>query len=106
MNRDPDYSGITRYWTPGEDARCEILERAKAMARRAVRREDVDAVLDAMWETVLCNRRTVIVGIGAFEWRPWRRRIPTGRKVSTWRLVFKPSQHLKRNKKNGGMKWK
>ena len=56
---------------------------------------DVAAVsqfLKALSSTVAERKRTELRGLGVFEWRPWNGRLPTGRKVSTWRLVFKYRQ--------------
>lgn len=92
MNSKPDTSGIERRWKPGEDDRCEVR------LRSAVKAKQVDKVLDALWQTITSRRRTKIVGIGVFEWKPWRRRIPTGRMVETWRLAFKPSRYVEKYK--------
>lgn len=91
--------GISKRWVPGRDARVDIRE-ASGLSRVAV-----DKVLDALWRHVVSNPRTKIVGIGVFEWRRWRHPIPTGRMVETWRLAFKPSQYLRRGRKNGGAEW-
>lgn len=92
MNAKPDTSGIDRRWKTGEDDRCEVH------LRSAVKAKQVDKVLDALWQTIVSRRRTKIVGIGVFEWKPWRRRIPTGRMVETWRLAFKPSRYIEKYK--------
>lgn len=93
MNPNPDLSGITKYWKPGEDDR-ELLRRHAG----GLPREHVDAFLRGLWNLVSSRRRTRLVGFGAFEWRPWRNRLPTGRFVETWRLAFKPSRYARKFK--------
>ena len=91
MNLDPSIRGITKYWRAGADDRALLAKAAGGLPGRYV-----DAFLAGLWELVSRRRRTKLVGFGVFEWRPWRRRLPTGRKVSTWRLVFKPSRYSRR----------
>jgi len=86
-NRDPRQDGITKYWKPGEDDR-ELLR-----LRMGAAREHVDGFLEGLWGLLRSRRRTKFVGFGVFEWRPYRRRLPTGRMVETWRLAFKPSRY-------------
>lgn len=90
MNHSPDTSGIRQMWAPGRDARVE-LAKASGLPRAVV-----DRALAGLWNVVSSRRRSVFVGIGAFEWRPWKRPLPTGRKVRTWRLAFKPSRYAER----------
>lgn len=92
MNSCPDTSGITKYWKRGEDDRLD-LAKASGLAER-----EVDRALDGLWSVILSRRRTKFVGFGTFEWRPWRRRIPTGKAVEAWRLAFKPSRYAKKYK--------
>ena len=91
-NRSPEQSGITKYWVPGEDDRCALRQVTKQTKER------VDLMLDGLWELVRSRRRTKFVGFGVFEWRPYRRRLPTGRMVETWRLAFKPSRYAEKYK--------
>lgn len=98
MNRNPDCSGISRYWKPGEDDRCALHAAVRRRLGPATPRYQVDAFLDSLWEVLSGRRRTKFVGVGAFEWRPWRKRIPTGRMVETWRLAFKPSRYAEKYK--------
>lgn len=94
MNRNPETSGISRYWKAGEDDRVGVRERC------GLGRKTVDAVLDALIGMVFSRRRTKIVGFGAFEWRRLRgKRIPTGQTVDTWRLAFKPGRYAKKERK-------
>ena len=90
MNRKPDMSGISRYWKPDEDDRVWLARYG------GLTREQTDNALKGLWKLILSKPRTKFVGFGTFEWRPWRRRIPTGRMVDTWRLAFKPSRYVKR----------
>ena len=92
MNRRPDQSGITKYWRVGEDDRCDLRQRT------ALSDSVVDRMLKGLWETIRSRRRTKFVGFGVFEWRPYRRRLPTGRMVETWRLAFKPSRYAEKYK--------
>lgn len=96
MNRNPNCEGITRYWKTGEDDRVELRRLT------GVSRGTVDLLMSSLWELLTSKRRTKFVGIGVFEWRPCRRRLPTGRVVETWRLAFKPSRYAERY--NGGRK--
>ena len=99
MNVDPNTSGITKYWRDGADDRRLVLdELSLGSGGRRVGRGHVDELLRALWAVVSRRRRTKLVGFGVFEWRPWRRRLPTGRMVETWRLAFKPSRYAKRYK--------
>lgn len=91
MNRNPEIRGIMKYWKPGEDDR--VLLKDRGLPRRYV-----DLFLDALWRVVSTRRRTKFVGFGAFEWRPWRKRLPTGKMVETWRLAFKPGRYLPKYK--------
>lgn len=94
MNGNPNTLGISKYWKPGEDDRCAL------MGATRVGRDRVDAFLRGLWRIVSARRRTKFVGFGVFEWKPYRRRLPTGTMIETWRLVFKPSRYVKRY--NGG----
>lgn len=94
-NLNPNTSGINRYWVEGEDDRHAI--EAKCIENRAgLFRKDIDAVLSALMDVIVHNRRTKIVGFGVFEWKPWNGRLPTGERVSTWSLTFKPCRHKER----------
>jgi len=90
VNSKPNMSGIVRYWRTGEDDRIE-LARASGLSKATV-----DRALAGLWKVLLSKRRTKFVGFGVFEWRPWRRPLPTGKVVETWRLAFKPSRYAKR----------
>lgn len=96
MNRDPNYNGITRYWKPGEDDRLLLAKETRLSFA------SVDMFLDGLWRLVSSRRRTKFVGVGVFEWRPWRCRLPNGKHVRTWRLVFRPSRYAERYR--GGRK--
>lgn len=87
MNKEPDTTGISRYWKAGEDARVDIH------AVCHVEPDVIDGVISALQKVVTSRKRTKIVGFGVFEWKPWRNRIPTGRFVETWRLSFKPCRY-------------
>ena len=54
--------------------------------------DDLNAVhrfLKALAQTVGSRRRTVLRGLGTFEWLPWKGRVPTARRVKkSWRLSF------------------
>lgn len=97
MNRHPKTQGITGRWMKGLDNRVELQWFAGMAPRRRV-----DGFLEGLWRLVASRRRTKFVGFGVFEWRPYRKRLPTGRTVETWRLAFKPSRYAKRYK--GDMK--
>lgn len=86
MNARPDTTGIDRHWVPGEDDRVLLASRS------GLGRRQVDAALDGLWDLVASRRRTKFVGLGVFEWKRWRNRIPTGRFVDVWRLTFRPSR--------------
>lgn len=96
-NRNPRQTGITKYWKPGEDDRGELLSlvRLEPGTRRATRGH-VDGFLRSLWSMLGSRRRTKFVGFGVFEWKPYRRRLPTGRMVETWRLAFKPSRYTEK----------
>jgi hypothetical protein len=93
VNRRPDTSGIDRHWKEGEDDRV-LVGRLCGHSRRTV-----DSVLEALRRVIASSRRTKIVGFGVFEWKPWNNRLPTGMRVETWRLSFKPCRY--REKYNG-----
>lgn len=97
-NRNPNTSGINRYWVEGEDDRCAI-ETKCIEAHTGLDRADIDAVLSALLDVVVHNRRTKIVGFGVFEWSPWRAHLPSGKTVETWHLAFKPCRY--KEKYNG-----
>lgn len=52
----------------------------------------VSMFLKALSDTVASRRRTELRGLGVFEWRPCKGRLPTGQKFSSWRLVFRFNQ--------------
>lgn len=104
MNRRPNTTGITKYWVDGEDDRVALLARLRlGFGGARVKRGHVDEFLGALWDVLTSRRRAKFVGFGVFEWKPYRRRLPTGRMVETWRLAFKPSRYAKRydGKENG-----
>lgn len=93
MNRNPNTSGIERRWKDGDD-------------RIAIRKlcglepSEVDKVLSALWETLLSQKLTRIVGIGVFEWVPWKCfSHKRGATINSWRLSFRPNRY------NKEMKW-
>lgn len=96
-NRNPNTSGITKRWQPGYDARC-LLE--KRLLSRCFDPHDIrwkiNTFLEELMDVIVHNRRTRIVGFGVFEWKPWNGRLPTGERVSTWSLTFKPCRHKER----------
>ncbi len=74
-------------------SRRELLERYTGGREPTL--ADVVAVsqfLKALAGTVQSRKRTELRGLGVFEWLPWRGKLPTGRKVSSWRLVFRFNQ--------------
>lgn len=89
MNSNPQMQGISRYWKEGEDDRLAVE------AYSGASRKSIDSVLDALLETVCSRRRTKIVGFGVFEWKPWNKRLPTGKRVHAWSLKFKPGRYAK-----------
>lgn len=95
MNDKPDTKGIERRWVPGED------DRALLATYSGLRPRQVDDALDGLWRLLASRPRTKFVGFGVFEWKRWCNRIPTGRKVSTWRLAFKPSRYVPCKYKGG-----
>lgn len=90
MNRNPNTAGITKYWVKGSDDRGLLMKSCGCSA------EATDRFLDGLWRLLTRRRRTKFVGVGVFEWRPWRNRLPSGRMVETWRLAFRPSRYAKR----------
>lgn len=100
MKRAYNVAGISKYWKRGEDDR-EVLARQLGLnPKDEGDRSKVDGFLDALMHVVKRRRRTKFVGVGVFEWKPWESRIPTGERVSTWRLTFKPGRYV-RGKYNG-----
>lgn len=100
MKKTPNMSGIDRRWNPAEDDR-RLLE-AKLLERgfdSYELRGKIDCFLDALIDVVNSNKRVKLVGVGTFQWMPWRNRIPTGKIVETWHLAFKPCRY--RGKYNG-----
>lgn len=92
-NHNPVQTGITKYWVAGEDDRCALRQATKQPRRL------IDLMLDGLWTLISTRRRTKFVGFGVFEWRPYRRRLPTGKMVETWRLTFKPSRYVSKRYK-------
>lgn len=93
MNSRPNTSGIDRKWEPGFDDRVRLLPRCKGVGRK-----ELENVLTALSEMLAENRRVRFVGFGVFEWKPWNKRIPTGKSVKAWHLSFKPSRYTTRYK--------
>lgn len=83
-------SGIAKRWVPGEDDRVWLMHYS------GLTRKQTDRALDGLWRLIVSRPRTKIVGFGVFRWAPWRKRIPTGEFVETWRLAFKPSRYVKK----------
>jgi hypothetical protein len=77
------------------DSRRELLRRFSAGKPTYGDVVSTSRFVVALRDTVLARRRTEIRGLGVFEWRPCSRRIPTGRRVRTWRLVFRFCQGRK-----------
>jgi len=48
----------------------------------------VHRFLKALAETVGSRRKTVLRGLGVFEWHPWKGRTPTVENGKSWRLTF------------------
>lgn len=48
----------------------------------------VHRFLKALAQTVGSRRKTVLRGLGVFEWRPWKGRTPTVESGRSWRLSF------------------
>lgn len=92
MNPNPRTAGISKYWKAGEDDRCLLAESC------GLEPGQIDAVLLGLGGLLATRRRTKLVGFGVFEWLPWRRRIPTGRVVETWKLAFRPSRYARKFK--------
>lgn len=61
----------------------------------------VSAFIRALADTVEERRVTSLKGLGVFEWLPWKGRLPTGRLVSSWRLVFRYRQKHRYVQKKG-----
>jgi len=91
-NRNPKYAGISKYWVKGEDDRHALMKATQFS------QDCTDMFLRGLWRVLSSRRRTKFVGFGVFEWRPFRRRLPTGRMIETWRLAFKPSRYAKKYK--------
>jgi nucleoid DNA-binding protein len=92
-NKNPNTAGITKYWDPEADARCALLERIGSNGFPTVRAKMVDCFLESLMELVNSQRRTTFVGVGTFNWSPWKARLPNGRTVKTWHLSFKPCRY-------------
>lgn len=102
MNRRINMNGISRYWKPGEDDRTVIAEALYGTPDPTQKqRTDLDKAIDALFSVVMTRRRTKIVGVGVFEWVPWNNRIPTGHKIETMRLKFKPGRYVRRRYPDG-----
>lgn len=84
-------AGIERRWKDG-DGRLKLAELLFLNPDSGCSRERVDGFLGALKRLIWGRKRTVLVGFGVFEWRRWNNRLPTGERVETWRLAFKPSQ--------------
>ena len=95
MNARPDTTGIDRHWVPGEDDRVLLALYSGLKPRQ------VDKARDGLERLLVSRSRTKFVGFGAFEWKRWRNRIPTGKFVDAWRLAFRPSRHNPRKYKGG-----
>lgn len=78
------------------DSRRELLKRFTGGKEPTY--ADVAAVstfITALRDTVVSRKRTELRGLGVLEWRPCSRKIPTGKRVETWRLVFRFCQKHK-----------
>lgn len=56
---------------------------------------DIARFTRALRDTIVSRRRTELRGLGVFEWKPCRKKIPTGTYVNSWRLVFRFCQKHK-----------
>ena len=74
-----DRKALLMKWTGGREPTLADLAAVSTFVR-------------ALAETVVERRKTSLRGLGVFEWLPWRGKLPTGRKVSSWRLVFRYRQ--------------
>ena len=54
--------------------------------------ETVNQVLKALAEVVGTRQRVELRGLGVFEWKPTKGRLPDGRRFDSWRMVFKYNQ--------------
>ena len=93
--KKPNMTGIDRHWKPGEDDRITLARKMYRNPDSLETRESVDHFLDMLLRLVVSRKRTKFVGFGVFEWIPWNNRLPTGERVSTWRLTFKPGRYVK-----------
>lgn len=78
---------LTKKWNPKYDIRTAIQEKS------CVDRSTVDKVVDALFDCVYSNVKSVIVGVAKFEWKPINTRLPDGSPVETRRLVVTPSRY-------------
>lgn len=102
-NRDPNITGITKYWKEGRDARCLLLRElvSHGYPDGLETQKIIDDFLDAVMAVVDSNEKSVFVGIGTFKWCPWTAKNPlTHKKVKTWHLSFKPCRY-REGKYNG-----
>lgn len=75
------------------DSRKALLDEFTGGSKPTARDlDDLSRFLHALSRTVEARRRTELRGLGVFEWLPWRGKLPTGRRVSSWRLSFKFNQ--------------
>ena len=93
MKTKTDRSGIEKRWVAGEDDRVWLAKYS------GLTRSQTDRALEGLWRLLVSKPRTKFVGFGAFEWKPWRNRIPTGKFVETWRLAFRPCRYASRKYK-------
>lgn len=91
----PDTTGISKYWKKGEDDRAVLLKEMYGPTTDPSDKARVDQFLTALLNVVKRRKRTKFVGVGVFEWKQWKNRIPTGEYVETWRLTFKPGRYVK-----------
>lgn len=84
-----DRKALIMKWTGGRDPTLADLAAVSAFIR---------ALADVVEE----RRVTSLRGLGVFEWLPWKGRLPTGRKASSWRLVFRYRQKHRYVRKGNG----
>lgn len=97
MNKHPDTSGIERRWKD-EDARRKLARALLMDPDNLTSRRSVDGMMSSLEDVIRSHRRSLFVGFGVFEWRKWKNRTPTGKRVEVWRLTFKPARNMKERK--------
>lgn len=83
--RSDDRLELLRRFTGGKDPRYSDIVAVREFIR-------------ALAETVGSRRKTVLTGLGTFQWLPWKGRTPDGKERSSFRLVFKLTRSHKEYK--------